>query len=522
MDVKQLLCLTESMRIGTTSSSPYTGSPTFDQVPFHIDVGQKPALNVYVFIERDVANILHYGRIIEGTEENPRAEPLRLQQNQAYQVGQRDPRPNDQAPHVTRVMQIEILGEIHCDENNAKTLDDLTLKEPSLLAQTGKGVYVIPPQLIPWLLGIPTSPDDGFDIGVAESGDASVPFILPMEAVARHIAVAGKTGVGKSYFGGVLVEEFHRHDIPIVVFDVLGDMLRATEDLKGHTLWAGRDFRIPYSVLGITEFLNFIPNLTRDQSELVALAYEEVFGEAMDTLDSSGEVSIPLERLLEKIRDAAAAFGQVPVGERAARRVQAAINRNTLLTTKTEPWLNQLADKPITNIFVGHLGQGARNLVVGATARILQIMRRRERIPALIVIIDEAHLFLPAGHEITPSTHVVREMVRTARHDAIGIVLVTQSPSSMDKQVFLTCNTRIVFALDKEDLNLVSGTMGDLPQETIDRIPKQAKGIAIVSSGMDIMRHPTRVRIRRRVTREGAPTPNLANEVKKWRKQKNS
>ena len=522
MNIKQLLDLTDAMRIGTTSSSPFTGSPTFDRVPFHIDVGRKPALNVYVLIERDDPGVLHYGRIIEGTEENPRAEPLRLQQNQAYQVGQRDPRPGDQAPHVTRIMQIEVLGEIRGDESTAQTLADLTLDEPGTLAQTGKAVYQLPSKHIPWLLGIPTSQDDGFAIGVAELGDASVPFILPMEAAARHIAVAGKTGVGKSYFGGVLVEEFHRQGIPVVVFDVLGDMLRATDDLGGHTLWAGRDLRIPYSVLGVTEFLNFIPNLTRDQSELVALAYDEVFGESLNTLDSSGEVSVPLESLLEKIRDAAAAFGQVPVGERAARRVQAAISRSTLLTTKTESWLNQVAEKPVTNIFVGHLGQDARNLVVGATARILQIMRRRHRIPPLVAMIDEAHLFLPAGHEITPSTHVVREMVRTARHDAIGIVLVTQSPSSMDKQVFLTCNTRIVFALDKDDLNLVSGTMGDLPQETIDRIPKQAKGVAIVSSGMDIMRHPARVRIRQRRTREGAPTPNLAEEVKKWRKQKNA
>src|SRR5947209_15144211 len=213
MNIKQLLGLTDTMRIGTTSSSPFTGSPTFDKVPFHIDVGRKPALNVYVLIERDDPDVLHYGRIIEGTEENPRAEPLRLQQNQAYQVGQRDPRPGDEAPHVTRIMQVEVLGEIRGDESTAQTPADLTLDEPGTLAQTGKTVYQLPSKHIPWLLGIPTSPDDGFAIGVAESGDASAPFILPMEAAARHIAVAGKTGVGKSYFGGVLVEEFHRQGI---------------------------------------------------------------------------------------------------------------------------------------------------------------------------------------------------------------------------------------------------------------------------------------------------------------------
>jgi hypothetical protein len=149
----------------------------------------------------------------------------------------------------------------------------------------------------------------------------------------------------------------------------------------------------------------------------------------------------------------------------------------------------------------------------------LQALRKREKIPPFVFVLDEAHFFLPSGGEITPSTYVIREMIRTARHDAIGIALITQSPSSMDKQVLLTCNTRVVFALDPDDLRLVSGTMGDVSEEMMSRIPKLAKGTAIVSSATDIMRHPALVRIRKRKTREGAPTPNLAEEVTKWREQ---
>jgi len=517
VNIAAQLGLSEATKIGTTSSSLYLGSPTFDEVPFHIDVGRKPVLGMYVCIERDSQRNVHYGRIIGGTEDNPRADPSKLQQNLAYQVGQKDPRPGDQAPHVTRVMNVEVLGEIHLEDD-----ETLSIKEPALLPQTGKSVHELPPSLIPWLLNTPDTPDGGFELGVVESGDRSVPFILPMEAAARHIVVAGKTGVGKSYSVGVIVEELYRHGIPVIVFDTLGDTIKATEDLGGLTLRAGQDYRVPYSVIGVSEFLNFVPNLTRDQSELVAAAYETIFGEALNTLDEDGAVSIPLDRLLGEIKEAAEDFGQAAVGVRAVRRVDAAMNRSTLLTSKTEAWLDVLVEKPITNIFIGHLGQSARNLIVGATARMLQLLRRRNRIPPLVFVLDEAHLFLPSGPEHTPSTLVLREMVRTARHDAIGIILVTQSPAAMDKQILLTCNTRLVFALDQDDLKLISGTMGDLPQAVIDRIPKQAKGIAIASSGMDIMRHPARIRIRRRQTREGAPTPNLADEVKRWREQKKS
>jgi DNA helicase HerA-like ATPase len=70
-----------------------------------------------------------------------------------------------------------------------------------------------------------------------------------MEAIARHLAVVGKTGVGKSYFVGVLVEELVRHGIPVIAFDVLGDMLKATEDLGGCNFKAGENFRVPIQLL---------------------------------------------------------------------------------------------------------------------------------------------------------------------------------------------------------------------------------------------------------------------------------
>lgn len=517
MGILEQLGIGESARIGTTSSSPYLGSPTFEAAPFHVDVGCKPLLGTYVVVGTDVDDIAHYGRIIEGTEENPRADPVRLQQNLAYQVGQKDPRPGDRSPHVTRVMTVEILGEIRIDEE-----EGLYIVEPGLLGQTGRGVYELPVEMIPWLLNTPDSPDRGLHIGNIQSGVRTIEFNLPMEAVARHIAVVGKTGVGKSYAVGVILEELVRHGIPVISFDVLGDVVNATVDLQGKNLRAGQDFHVPYSVIGVSEFLNFIPNLTGPQTELVAVAYDKVFGEAYRSLNKRGEVVLPLTRLTQEIENVADKFGQKDVGGRAISRVEAAVNFSNLLTTQTEQWLNDFIVSPITNVFIGHLAQNSRDLVVGATARMLQILRRSKLVPPFVFLLDEAHFFLPSGGSSTPSTSVIRELIRTARHDAIGIVLVTQSPSSMDRQALMTCNTRLVFSLDKDDLHIMSGTMSDLAEQIIARIPKLAKGTAIVSSGIDIMRHPAQVHIRTRRTREGAPTPNLAEEVKLWRQPNKS
>ncbi|MBO1347933.1 MAG: hypothetical protein EBE86_011265 [Hormoscilla sp. GUM202] len=68
--ISKELSLTDAVRLGTTSSSPYLGSPTFDEVPFHVQVA---ALGTYVIIEFDTDKIIgnnyltyvflkHYGK----------------------------------------------------------------------------------------------------------------------------------------------------------------------------------------------------------------------------------------------------------------------------------------------------------------------------------------------------------------------------------------------------------------------------------------------------------------------------
>ena len=111
-------------------------------------------------------------------------------------------------------------------------------------------------------------------------------------------------------------------------------------------------------------------------------------------------------------------------------------------------------------------------------------------------------------------------MIRTAWHDFISVVLLTQSPSSMDRQVLLTCNTRIVFALDPDDRKVIAGQMGDLPEVVLNCLPRLARGTAVIASAMDLLRHPVLIHVRKRRTRHTAETPNLREEVKKW-KEKN-
>ena len=517
MSIKSVLNLAAETKIGDTSSSEFSvegGAPSFDQIPFRVLAGKNPSLNTFVVaLRQNDADKAHYGRVIEGNEMNRKARPSDMQQDAAYGMRRPDLRPSEQSPHLTRTMQMEILGEIHLRNGS------LEIVEPRSLPHTGQDVYEIPVSRIPELLNIPTDKKDGLFLGHIESGGEKVEFLLPNTAIARHMAVLGKTGVGKSYAAGVFMEELHHKNIPILSFDVLGDTEQTTKDLKGKHIVAGtRDFKIPYSILGLSEFLDFIPNTTSDQRDLIGAAYGEIFDNALSSLDKGHPINIPFQALLDNITAIGNAI-QSRATQNAVNRTRAALNRSYLLSEKSVDWPELLANQSITNIYVGHLDQHHRNLVVGAAARILQRLRRRKTIPPFVLIIDEAHLFLPGGTALPPSTLVLRELVRTARHDEVGIVLLSQSPSSMDRQILLTCNTRMLFALDPEDLRVVAGQIGDLPEASIQRIPRMARGTAVLTSGIDILRHPVMVKIRERtITTHAANTPDMSQAVADWRK----
>lgn len=518
MSIKTVFNLTDDAMIGRTSSSEFSaegGTPTFDRIPFRVKAGKRPNLNTFaVALRQEDDSVAHYGRIIAGSELNLRARPAGMQKDDAYGMARTDIRSSELSPDLVRVMEIELLGELHLKDDNT-----LEVTESRQLPHTGQPVYELPADVIPFLLDIPTmgNQEAGLYLGEVDSGGHSVPFLLPTKALARHMAVLGKTGVGKSYAVGVLMEELYKKKIPILSFDVLGDTEQTANELKGRHILAGTDdFKIPYSIVGLEEFLAFIPNLTTDQRELIATAYGIIFDEVLERLEKGQELNIPFARLTDLVNDIGTAINSRATPN-AVRRVRAAFSRSSLLTERPVTWTDLLATTPLLNIYVGHLGQWQRNLVVGASARILQRLRRRNHIPPFVLIVDEAHLFLPGGADLPPSTLVLREMIRTARHDSVGVVLLSQSPSSMDRQILLTCNTRMLFALDPEDLRVVAGQIGDLPEETIKRIPRMAQGTAVFTSGMDIMRHAVIVRIReRKITTDVSETPDLREAVEKW------
>ena len=513
--------------IGITASDD-DEAPDFEEVPVWVDPKSDPELDSFAVVERS-PTILQYGRLSSGYEHSERASPRRQQRNTSFNFNSREIRESNLAPDVVRVMRVDLLGEVEFHD------DGFDVRRPTKLPQVGQSVFELGASELPALLDIPGENEPGLEIGRFESGGETIPFKLDSQFISRHVAILGRTGVGKTHTGHVIIEELINHDqiaeqdsedegedaeanrrVPVVTFDIEDDVGPMAADVGGVTLDPTTErMDIPFQLIGWNEFDRFLGDMPTDkQKEVIASGYAQVRQTALENLEEEGRLGVGTDEFIEAVK-AAADRRDYSHGQSAVGRALAVINQSSVLSDEMNDWPALMADNPIVNVDVSGLGDSERGAVISATARMLQMLRERDEVPPFVLAIDEAHEFVPSGRS-GESTEVVRDLVKTARHIGVGVILMTQSPSELDSRTLRTCNTYITLALAQPEVKEIEGLLSDLSDRSVDQIPNMEQGRAFVGTARDIMTHTVPVQIRDRETPEGAPTPNLVEDSEAW------
>ena len=123
--------------------------------------------------------------------------------------------------------------------------------------------------------------------------------------------------------------------------------------------------------------------------------------------------------------------------------------------------------------------------MVSRKAEELEIItgEKKETIPLVWIMIDEAHQFLPS-RGVTAATEPLLTLIRQGRQPGISLVLITQRPNKLHEdalsQADLIISHRVTSKADIEALRSVMQTyMLEDIQDYINSLPKQ-KGSAIV------------------------------------------
>lgn len=196
--------------------------------------------------------------------------------------------------------------------------------------------------------------------------------------------------------------------------------------------------------------------------------------------------------------------------------------------------------KPVTVLDVSGLPVEVLGTVVGTMLRLvydalfwamdLPVGGREQ---PLLVVLDEAHRFVPADGDSSPARRTVARIAKEGRKYGVGLMLVSQRPSDIDQEVASQCGTLVALRVtNTADRHAVAASIPDDLGGLTELLPALRTGEALVLG--EALRVPSRVRVRkasRRPVGDDPPLPQAwkhpsrpdqalyVDAVRKWRAQ---
>ena len=491
------------MVIGTVISDEET--PNFEKFRF------RPAPNSSLapgeFVTAKIAqNKYIIGRVVASLEINPHEEVESVVTRQTLKV-EPDYPSEGESVIIYRVYEAEVIDELVADGTTFKTISIDTF------VKSGSEIEVPSSEMVKEFLGLSSDPNDSYNIGKLEMpglNTSTQDVMIKKNVIQRHLFIGGTTGSGKSYAAKVFMEEIHKKGIPIIIFDTQYEFTKLTEKLNGKVLVPEKDYTIKLSSLTVDEILNMVPV----HNEL----HQEILEKSLVYLRKISK-DFNLSQLLDKIKEIGTALGAEKSSNIVSTRTEDIINRSKYIG-KGFAWESVLKKDAIVDINCRDYLRQDLQAILAATLRELKTQRESGKLPPFIIFIDEAHLFVPDDEE-TPCRQIIRENIRMGRHHGICVALITQSPTDIDKKVIRQCNTRLIFALEPDQLSAIQGIKADATTDMLNRLPKAKQGSGILTGTYETLKHalPVRIRELENVDTDSGKTPDIFAEINGTKEQ---
>lgn len=451
---------------------------------------------------RTTENEFIIGRVTLSHEINPNFSPEKVTLRHSMNIPSEHPE-EGQSLTVFRIYESEIVSQVYLKDGKCITFPS------EVLPRAGMKVIIPEHNMVSEVLGIKNNKEEGLHIGnlaTTISSENKIPVILNREIIQRHIFIGGTTGGGKSYAAMVLAEEIHKHKLPIIFFDTQEEFTTLTQKLNGTVLVPGADYKIKLSSLTEDEIMSLVPSVhNKLHVEILSSAF-------IRCRDNKSDFSVDdlIHEICEVCREQAA---KPATATMVTQRVKSYINSYNFMGSDFD-WNEAFDCSNIINIDCHKFSRNQLQLILAATLRELQKLRRMQNVPPYIIFIDEAHLFVPDGED-SACKQIIRENVRMGRHSGICIVLITQSPIDIDKKAIRQCNTRLLFALEPDQLAALQGVRSDATQEMIDKLPKSPVGSCLISGTYETVKHalPTAIRNLETEGADSGKAPAIFDEV---------
>jgi uncharacterized protein len=405
------------------------------------------------------------------------------------------------------------------------------LRKPRTPLAPGTQIFTANDYYISNIIGIKK---EGLYLGFLEGKDNLKAFIDPKKIITKHLAVLAKSGGGKSYTIGVLLEELASYGVPCIVIDPHGEYsdIKYPNTSKDDVKYF-KNYRVtPKGFADIVKEFTINTEVNPEASQLKLEVPQDAYGiiQAMPFKISSGQTGL-IHNTINLLEESKSKIG-----------FQDIVDELNIIESNAK-WniISGLQQLMKTNLFsfsptaVSEFIRPNRLSIVnlkGSPPELQQIAvkslltelfekRKRDEVPPFFLIIEEAHNFCPErGYGEAKSSAIIRTIAAEGRKFGLGLCVISQRPARVDKSVLSQCTSQIAMQVSNPgDLKAISNSFEGITGETEREIRNLPVGKALLIGATD---YPIFVDIRVRRSQHGgrAKTFDLKKAVKDYKPSK--
>lgn len=384
------------------------------------------------------------------------------------------------------------------------------LKAPRTPFVPGEKVFLAEEELVAEVLGMTS---DGIYLGLL--GDTSVKVKLDVNSlVQKHVCILAKTGSGKSYTAGVIIEELIEKGVPLLIIDPHGEYssLRYPNDVR-EEIERMDEFGI--KPRGFENIRIYVPPGSPFADKADGILHLDGRDLEAEEIIELGNINSPSAQALlyQVIRELGDGYtiddiiSKVEEIKNNAKPVLLGalikIQKSGLFSDNPTPMHVLLQKGRAVIIDMRGIEPAYQDLIVAKVCNELFEMRKREEIPPGMIVIEEAHNFIPErGYGRAVSTQILRNIASEGRKFGLGLMVISQRPARVDKNVISQCNTQIILRLtNPNDINAIKKGVEGLTSEMVEDVKRLPPGNAVVVSPE--LERPVIVRVRVRKSKHG-------------------
>jgi len=395
------------------------------------------------------------------------------------------------------------------------------LQTPRTPFETGSKIIPAHQDLIKHVLGLYSEKENGAYLGLLKGLD--LPVYLNIDSlVQKHICILAKTGGGKSYACGVLVEELLKKKIPMVIIDTHGEYLSLTKANKDKKDQKNMDkFGIKskqyssqitgYSPLGNRGDINHLTlsGVNLEAREIIDLLHAKLSGPQIGVLYQS----------IKELKEFKQFYNIRDIIE-AVSRSKSNARWNVIASLESLDSIGVFSEKGTVTSDLVKKGKCSvinmkgvppdiQDVVVARLTKQLFDDRKAGKLPPFLLVVEEAHNYCPErGFGNSVSSNILRTVASEGRKFGMGLCVVSQRPAKVDKNIISQCNTNIILKVtNPNDLKAIIQSVEGLTSQTYNEIQRLPIGVALISGAS--IQIPVMVEIRTRETSHGGKSVTI-------------